>query len=100
MYHAIYHRRPLLNGYSGYWPAGFAERMALAARLPDPEALDSLVRATGLDLILVHAAEYGRGPRHATWIALADAGGDSRLVVVARDADDLLFRVVASLQKE
>jgi hypothetical protein len=54
MYRALRHRRPLLNGYSGYYPAEFPARMALACRLPDPEALATLVRETGLELILVH----------------------------------------------
>ena len=26
MYRSIYHRRPILNGYSSYWPAGWPER--------------------------------------------------------------------------
>jgi len=95
MYRSIYHHRPLLNGYSGYWPAGFPERMALARRLPDPEALDALRRATDLELVLVHAAEYGNIPARATWMALAGRGTDGRLALVARDGDDLLFRVVA-----
>ena len=94
MYRSIYHHRPLLNGYNGYWPAGFPERMALARRLPDPEALEALRRATHLELVLVHVAECGNSPARAAWTALAarDAGG--RLALVARDGDDLLFRVV------
>ena len=94
MYRSIYHHRPLLNGYSGYWPAGFPERMALARRLPDPEALDALRRATDLELVLVHTAEYGNTPARAAWTALATGDGDGRLALVARDGDDLLFRVV------
>jgi hypothetical protein len=93
MYRAIYHRRALVNGYSGYWPAGFPERMALADRLPDPEALDELRRATGLELILVHTAEY-RGSQRAAWEAPRRDEGKTRLVPVARDGDDILFRIV------
>src|SRR5688572_8472568 len=35
MYRSIFHWRPLVNGYDGYHPTAFPERMALARRLPD-----------------------------------------------------------------
>jgi hypothetical protein len=63
MYRSIYHGRPILNGYDGYWPAGFRERMAVAERLPDPAALADLRRQTGLASVLVHAGEFGRSER-------------------------------------
>lgn len=111
MYRSIFHWRPLLNGYSGYWPSGFEQRMALARRLPDGDALATLRRDTGLDAILVHLADFGGPEREvcgnrtgwcaqdfgaadrAAWRAVAagDAPGDIRLV--ARDGDDLLFAV-------
>jgi len=92
MYRAIYHRRPLVNGYSGYWPAGFPERMALADRLPDPDALEALRRETGVELVLVHAAELRGTPAHAAWTALAARSNGAPLALVARAGDDLLFR--------
>ena len=54
MYFSIVHWLPLVNGYSGYSPPEHAEVMDAARRLPDPEALALLVRATGLRWILVH----------------------------------------------
>src|SRR5213596_3301534 len=93
MYRSIYHHRPLLNGYSGYWPAGFPERMALARRLPDPEALDALSRTTGLRQLLVHTAGY-RPEQREVWLSLAARITDTRLTLVARDGSDLLFDVV------
>src|SRR2546427_1800999 len=33
-YRSIFHWRPLLNGYSGYWPAGVLGRLVLATPLP------------------------------------------------------------------
>jgi hypothetical protein len=56
MYRAIFHRRPLLNGYGGYWPDGFAGRMELAARLPDRAALTALRQQTGLTTVVVNPA--------------------------------------------
>jgi hypothetical protein len=96
MWRSIYHRRALLNGYNGYWPVGFPERMALAARLPDADALDALTNETGVELVLVRAAEYRDHPARGLWTELAARGGNGRLLLVARDGDNLLFRVVAA----
>jgi hypothetical protein len=119
MYRAIFHRRPILNGYTGFWPPGFSERMERVSRLPDPEALDWLRRETGLALILVHADEFSRDARVACamlagagagnakgrcregiidreeqrWLELADAGGRADLPLLMRDGSDLLFAV-------
>lgn len=57
MYRSTFHWRPLLNGYSSYYPAGFPARMALAAQLPDRAALTALVRDTGLEMVLVRFPE-------------------------------------------
>lgn len=51
---ALVHGRPILNGYSGYFPAGFPERMDLAASLPNREALGRLRQETGLETIVLH----------------------------------------------
>ena len=54
MYRAIFHQRPLINGYNGYWPSGYSDRVALAKNLPDPESLAELVRRTDLTHVVVH----------------------------------------------
>jgi len=54
MYFSTYHWLPLLNGYSGYVPASFGALMTVAMRLPDQEAMQTLVDCTGLRWILVH----------------------------------------------
>ena len=94
LYRSIFHWRPVLNGYDSYWPAAFPTRMALAARLPDPEALAALRRDTGLAAVLVHTAELA-GDRRAAWIALAADGARADFQLLARDGDDLLFGVAA-----
>ncbi len=113
MLRAQYHGRAILNGFQGYWPAGFPAWMALACRLPEAEAVAGLKRGTGLELVLVHLRPipFGRptGPyacppqaageddAHAAWDPRAweevARGGRSDLTLVARDGDDLLFRV-------
>lgn len=92
VYRSIFHGRPLLNGYSGYWPVGFRERMKLARRLPDGAALSELRRETGVQTLLVHANEMRRAQRK-TWLALAESGGNEDIALLARDGDDLVFRV-------
>jgi hypothetical protein len=118
MQRAIYHRRPLLNGFTGFWPPGFRERMAQAARLPASDALESLRNETGLALVLVDLRELGRDAqivcavRHATqaersacrasyaaeqrqaWLDAASPGARHDIKLLWRDGDDLLFGLV------
>jgi hypothetical protein len=90
-YRSIFHWRPLLNGYNGYWPTGFLQRMELANRLPDPEALTALRRETGVEMILVHLSDLDTG-QGRVWLALAEHDGGG-LRLVTRDRADLLFAV-------
>jgi hypothetical protein len=90
MYRSIFHWRPLLNGYSSYYPATFLPRMALARRLPDPDALATLVRETGLSAILVHIHELPEAER-ARWREARLTRSDLR--VTAADWMHLLFEV-------
>jgi hypothetical protein len=92
MYRSTYHWRRLLNGYDGYWPAGFPERMTLARALPDAAALERLRRESGLELVLVRSAELCDGERE-TWLELAARGGGGYLHLIARSESELLFRV-------
>jgi hypothetical protein len=105
MYRAIYHRQPVLNGYSGYWPAEFPGRMAVACRVPDVDAIRELRRTTGLATILVlvdraGAPDWkGRVPYDCEawdaerWRTLAAKGGEGPLRLVAREGEMLLFAV-------
>lgn len=117
VHRAAVHGHALLNGLDGYWPRDFPERMALACRLPDPDALAALRATTGVEFVLVHLASstfgrpigpYACPPRSmragpgpdvpdapwdaAPWEAIA-RGGRADLALVARDGADLLFRV-------
>lgn len=93
MFHSIAHWRPLLNGYSSYWPAGFRERMVQASRLPNPDVLASLAESTGLSLIWVHS-QWLRPKGRGAWEEPPRSDGKRRgLTLVARDGDELLFAV-------
>jgi hypothetical protein len=90
LYRAALHRRPLVNGYSSYYPSANPRRMAQVHRLPDPLALGLLRVETGLTTIVVHLAELRPRERDA-WERAARDRTDLRLVL--HDGDDLVFAV-------
>jgi hypothetical protein len=92
MYLSISHGRPLLNGYSSYWPPGFIERMELAERLPDATALAELVRETGVALVWVHLGDMTMTSR-ARWFPSDDLARISDLRLLAHEGPNLLFLV-------
>jgi hypothetical protein len=94
MARSIAHWRPLLNGYSSYFPQQYERSLLLAARLPDDlGALRALRQETGLELILVWPRQLPR-PVRAAWEALARSGGNAALELVGEgDRRALLFRV-------
>ncbi len=55
-YFNIFHRQPILNGFTGYRPPTYGLLMSLARALPDPRAVDLLERLTGLRYVVVHGA--------------------------------------------
>jgi hypothetical protein len=81
----VRHWRPLLGGYSGYVPPPYAVVSALARALPDPRALELLVRTTGVRWIVVHRAELARAARRR-W-----AAADDIVRVVAVRGPDVVF---------
>ena len=54
------HWRPLLNGYSGYTPSGFAELAAAFRPFPADDAVRAMQRA-GATHVVVHFGRYGEG---------------------------------------
>jgi hypothetical protein len=92
MYRSIYHWRPLLNGYSSFWPEGWVERMRVARDLPDAAALARLVRETGLTAVVVATGGLAREEREV-WHALADGPERADIRLVARGDGLHLFSV-------
>jgi len=90
MFHSLAHWHPLLNGDASYWPAGFRERNALAARLPEPDALAELVRSTGLRLVWLHLGNIPPVYRRRWDAILTD---ETALRVLARAPGEVLFAV-------
>jgi hypothetical protein len=59
MYRQMFHRRPLINGYTGYTPPHYAI-LSIALRREDPSAIDELAR--GRPLVIVVSDQ--RDPNH------------------------------------
>jgi hypothetical protein len=79
------HWRPLLNGYSGGFPASYAvNRAALGRLLDDPGRAWAVLSRSGATHAIVHESLYleGRGSRVSRWLeshgatAVAEANGD------------------------
>lgn len=72
LYAAALHRRTLLNGYSGWFPPGYAHRVAAFSQLPrEPEvAWQALVDARPTHVVLHHRffAEPERAGMVADWL--------------------------------
>lgn len=86
------HWFPLVNGYSGHPPAGYAETAALARRLPDPAALRKLCGKTHLRWIVVHHGLFGPGSE-AAW---HDAESTLPITVARRFGRDTIYEVDCS----
>lgn len=100
MYRSIYHRRPVLNGYSGYWPVGFSERMADAQALPNRAALRRLRESTGLTTVVVHLAGLN-GPLRKRWVDASKEPQETGLRLEEKLPDGIwIFSVVPDLSAE
>lgn len=88
VFYAGYHRRPLVNGYSGYFPRDYFER---ADRLRDfirhPDIAAETLRSTGATLALVHQGAYqdASGQQLCDWLLSLGAHE------IGRDGLDRLF---------
>jgi hypothetical protein len=90
MYRSLYHWHAVLNGYASYWPAPFSARMALAARLPAPDALADLARTTDLELVWVHLDRLPPEARER-WLQ-PDGSAPPGLRLLVQTPVDLLFQ--------
>jgi hypothetical protein len=66
LYRSIFHHRPLVNGYSSYYPARHPALRELARALPAFPALRRLASEAGLRTIVLHTAELAPAAR-AAW---------------------------------
>lgn len=93
MYAQRFHGKPLVNGYSGYFPAGYQTLQDHFHPIPDAEALAQL-RRDGVSHLLLHRTYHWRPPqreRIAAFVAqpgivLAYDDGRDQVFVLARTA--------------
>jgi hypothetical protein len=95
MYRSTLHWRPLLNGYSSYWPVGFIKRLRPTIDVPTPLALQRLVCDTGVRTILVNLASL-RPVRRAAWLRAKESPPPG-LRFVGEYPNQLLFAVTVPL---
>jgi hypothetical protein len=71
VFHAGYHRRALVNGYSGFVPQGYEDRLPVLRDAPDePERLLEALADVGTTHVLVHEGAFrnDRGRRLTAWL--------------------------------
>jgi hypothetical protein len=87
-FYAGYHRRPLVNGYSGFFPESYLRRRNFLSGIPfDLEAATRSLRSSGATHALVHEAAFtrGRGKEISQWLTSIGAQ------LVATHGTDKLF---------
>jgi hypothetical protein len=76
VYYAGLHGKPIVNGYSGYFPAGYAARVArISGVWSDRDAAWTALRTSGASHVLIHRDAYPppEGDAIAGWARLAGA---------------------------
>jgi hypothetical protein len=92
MFYSLAHRRPILNGYSGFFPPHYALLTVALSDVPRHAgvALDAL-RAQGATHAIVHESAWPDGHGVRTTMALRELGA----VEEFRDGDQVLLRLPA-----
>ena len=90
MLYATVHWQPLLNGYTAYPPVWSGLAKSLARRLPESDALQTLVNVAPLSWMILHRSALPAAAR-AQWERDAPAAG---LVETTRFGDDVVYRVM------
>jgi len=57
-YLSIFHWKPLINGYSGFYPASYTRRLLDLRRFPEPFSL-RVLRRDGVRYLVIHQSGYG-----------------------------------------
>lgn len=94
MYYSTAHFRPLVNGYSGWWPNDYWELVGRLRSFPTARSLRFLLERAPVDTIVIH---YDRipGPRRRA----LEAGMEryrERMPVLLRVGDDVVYQIRAS----
>ena len=82
-YHSIWHRQPLVNGYSGHYYPPYVDLLEGMKTFPSEQADRALTRA-GVRIIILHEAFYPKG-RYEPLVAKLDTLPRYRLVAISDD---------------
>ncbi len=88
-YFSAYHWRPIVNGNSGFYPTLYSEMMSILAQLPAGDSV-GLLRALGIDLIIVHEDGYRPEVYRELQSRMAE---NPELVAVQNFGKDHVYRV-------
>ena len=58
-YFSIFHWKPLVNGYSGFYPPSYIRQLLDLQRFPAPSSLRAL-RLEGVRYLVIHESGYGQ----------------------------------------
>jgi hypothetical protein len=98
VYYSTVHWKPLVNGYSGVFPAGYKARTALLERVAEyPDQAWRALRDAGTTHVIVHERAFAPGGADVVkqWLV------DHFAVEIARfDNGDLLFDVVGAWRSQ
>jgi hypothetical protein len=88
MFYSTIHWRPIVNGYSGFFPPHYERLAAVLSDIPrHPDLSLETLRAIGVTHAIVHEGAYLLGEGVATTAAFTHAGA----VELFRDGDDVLI---------
>lgn len=75
IFFAGFHRKPVLNGFSGFFPPSFTARIPTIGWDPSEhgDAAIKMLRDSGVTHVIVHEAAYsdGKGPKITAWLRAA-----------------------------
>jgi hypothetical protein len=92
MYYSIAHWRPLLNGYSGFFPPHYGQLRAALTEVPrHPDVSLEVLRAGGATHVIVHEAAFPGDEGPATSAAFVTLGASE----IFREGGDVLFALPA-----
>ena len=90
MYYSVVHWRPVVNGYSGFYPPHYGRLVTALSEIPrHPDISLEALRSTGATHLVLHEAAFRENEGAATADVLRSAGA----VELFRDGSDVLFRL-------
>ena len=73
LYMSTFHWKPLLNGYSGYYPPRYLQRLDALEQFPDAQSVE-ILRADEVRYVVIHEAQYRPGEYARILARLAQFG--------------------------